>query len=60
MTIKQAREKLSEVGITLSKRSGEFRVNLVGGTESTAYYTDGIDDAVGTGLYMANGMGVTE
>jgi hypothetical protein len=31
----------------------EYRVNFAGGKEATAYYTDDLDDAVGTGHAMA-------
>jgi hypothetical protein len=53
MTIKQAREELGRVGMVLRASDGEFRVNVRGGAESTAYYTNDLDDAVGTGRLMA-------
>lgn len=52
-TIKQAKETLATIGVTVNLTSyGEFRVNLLGGTEWTAYYTDSLEDAVGTGRAM--------
>lgn len=52
MTIREAKAELRKVGVTLNKRNGEFRVNLAGGSEATAYYTDDLDDAYCTGLQM--------
>lgn len=52
-TLVQAKATLRAVGVTISKRHGEYRVNLRGGREATAYYTDDIEDAVNTGLRMA-------
>lgn len=53
MTLATARSILRNLGITLAKRDGEYRVNFTNGLEATAYYTDDIDDAVGTGRAMA-------
>jgi hypothetical protein len=54
MTIRRAKLALHEHGVSLRYRDGEFRVNLAGGNESTAYYTDDLQDAVETGRMMAN------
>lgn len=55
MTLKDAKAKLKPLGITLTRRAAtdEYRVNLVGGNEETAYYTDDLKDAVETGEVMA-------
>jgi len=50
-----ARAQLKALGIQLqySNDYNEYRVNLKGGREATAYYTNDLDDARDTGLYMA-------
>lgn len=53
MTLKQAKRSLSKLGITLSKRDGEYRVNYRAGKESSAYYTNDLTDAYDTGRDMA-------
>lgn len=53
-TLARAKAVLRAVGVTINKRHGEYRVNLLGGREATAYYTDDIQDAVETGLRMAD------
>ena len=52
-TLAQAKATLRSVHVTITKRHGEYRVNLRGGGEATAYYTGDIEDAVSTGLHMA-------
>jgi hypothetical protein len=45
------------MGITIRKTEhDEYRVNYLGGTEATAYYTPHLDDAVQTGTAMAAEM----
>ena len=46
---------LREQGITINWSSEwqEYRVNFINGKEPTAYYTNDIQDAYGTGLAMA-------
>lgn len=55
MTFKQARSELDKIGISLSHGvdDDEFRVNFKSGREATAYYTNDLDDAIGTGRHMA-------
>lgn len=55
-TLKTATAHLRRYGVTLSRChvDGEYRVNLRNGTETTAYYTSDLDDAVDTGVVMAN------
>lgn len=54
LRFKQAVEDLRRLGMTLTKRDGEYRVNFKGATEATMYYTDRLDDAYGTGMMMSN------
>lgn len=54
MTIRDAKLEVAKLGMVLSKTEhGEFRVNFKGGSEATAYYTDDLDDAVGTARLMS-------
>lgn len=48
MTRAQAREALRPLGWTLRKEGSEYRVAPVGGSEDAAYYTNDLEDAVGT------------
>jgi hypothetical protein len=41
-------------------RSGDYRVNFRGGNETTAYYTDSLEDAVNTAVEMARKRGVRD
>lgn len=52
MTIKQATFELRQIGVTLRKQDGEYRVNAKGASEVHAYYTDDINDAVATGRLL--------
>jgi hypothetical protein len=50
----QVRVRLSRLGVTIRRQeTGEYRVNFVGGREATAYYSEDLDDADGTGQAMA-------
>ena len=60
MTLQQAKTIAKTKGFTLRHRDGEYRVNLIGGTEQTAYYTDDRQDAVDTGSVMALSKLVTD
>src|SRR5512132_2054414 len=43
------------LGLTLRQvRSGAYRVNFRDGNETTAYYTDNLEDAVNTAVAMAS------
>jgi hypothetical protein len=48
-TLKQAKTILAEIGATITKRDGEFRVNGKDWPETRAYYTTDIDDASAPG-----------
>ncbi len=50
MTFQEAKSIARHLGLTLRKlRSGDYRVNLRDGNETTAYYTDNLEVAVNTG-----------
>lgn len=55
MNLAKAKEMLLGQGVTINRKraTDEYRVNYAGGGESTAYYTNDLDDAVGTGFLMA-------
>lgn len=56
-TLATVKADLAEHGLTISRKEGEYRVAIAHGTpsekEASAYYTNDIDDAWGTGLEMA-------
>lgn len=53
MTDKQLYTAVRNLGLTISKTCcSEFRINLKGGTEASAYYTDDKDDALATAVDM--------
>ena len=48
MTLQEAKSIARHLGLTLRKvRSSEYRVNFRDGNETTAYYTDNLEDAGG-------------
>ena len=54
MTLQKAKSIARHFGLTLRQlRSGNYRVNFRDGNETTAYYTDNLDDAVNTAIEMA-------
>ena len=54
MTLKKAKSIARRLGFTLREvRSGDYRVNFRDGNETTAYYTDNLEDAVNTAVAMA-------
>jgi hypothetical protein len=54
MTLQEAKSIARRLGLTLRHvRSGDCRVNFREGDESTAYYTDNLEDAVITAVEMA-------
>ena len=53
MTKKTATAILSDLGFTLKKTDyDDYRINVRGGSEATAYYTPDLDDAVNTAQAM--------
>lgn len=62
MTLQHVRTRLRAYGITCTRRpsTDEYRVNVVGGTEDSAYYTNDLGDAFGTGVDMARRLGRVE
>jgi hypothetical protein len=58
MTLQQAKSIARHLGLTLRKVcSGDYRVNLRDGNETTAYYTDNLEDAVNTAVEKARKRG---
>jgi hypothetical protein len=54
MTLQEAKSIARHLGLTLRLvRSGAYRVNFRDGNETTAYYTDSLEDAVKTAVEMA-------
>jgi hypothetical protein len=55
ITLQEAKSIARHLGLTLRQlRSGNYRVNFRDGNETTAYYTDNLDDAVNTAIEMAH------
>jgi hypothetical protein len=53
-TLQEAKSIARHLRLTLRKvRSGHYRVNFRDGNETTAYYTDNLEDAVKTAVEMA-------
>jgi hypothetical protein len=54
MTLQEAKSIARHLGLTLRKvRSGDYRVNFRDGDETTAHYTDNLEDAVNAAVEMA-------
>ena len=54
MTLQEAKSIARHLGLTLrTVRSGAYRVNFRDGNETTAYYTDNLEDAVSAAVEMA-------
>ena len=54
MTLQKAKSIARHLGLTLRELcSGDYRVNFRDGNETTAYYTDKLEDAVNTAIEMA-------
>jgi hypothetical protein len=52
--LQQAKSIARHLGLTLRKvRSGDYRVNFRDGNETTAYYTDNLEDAINAAVEMA-------
>lgn len=61
MTLQEAKSIARHLGLTLRKvRSGDYRVNFPDGQESTAYYTDTLEDAVRAAIEMARTRGESQ
>lgn len=55
LTLERARERVRNLGLVLTKNDNEYRVAPRGGgekAERAAYYTDDLEDAVKTALFM--------
>jgi hypothetical protein len=54
ITLQKAKSIARHLGVTLRKvRSGDYRVNFREGNETTAYYTDNLEDAINAAVEMA-------
>ena len=54
MTLQKAKSIARLIGLTLHQlRFGNYRVNFRDGNETTAYYTDNLEDAVNTAVETA-------
>jgi L-ribulose-5-phosphate 3-epimerase UlaE len=54
MTLQKAKSIARRLGLTLREVcSGDYRVNFRDGNETTARYTDNLEDAVNTAIEMA-------
>jgi L-ribulose-5-phosphate 3-epimerase UlaE len=54
MTLQEAKSIARHLGLTLRQvRSGKYRVNFRDGDETTAHYTDNLENAVNTAVEMA-------
>jgi hypothetical protein len=61
MTLQEAKSIARHLGLTLRLvRSGTYRVNFRDGNETTAYYTDNLEDAVKTAVEMARTRDVVQ
>jgi hypothetical protein len=59
ITLQEGKSIARHLGLTLRKvRSDAYRVNFRDGNETTAYYTDNLDDAVNSAVEMARKRGV--
>lgn len=53
LTLNEVKKTLARVGAVIKRTEfGEYRVNVKGGKEATAYYTNDLKDAELTGLAM--------
>jgi L-ribulose-5-phosphate 3-epimerase UlaE len=53
MTLQKAKSIARHLGLTVRQlRSGNYRVNFRDGNETTAYYTDNLEDAVNAVVAM--------
>ena len=53
MMLREAKSIARHLGLTLRQvRSGKYRVNFRDGDETTAHYTDNLEDAVNTAVEM--------
>ena len=61
MMLQEAKSIARHLGLTLRQvRSGAYRVNFRDGNETTAYYTDNLEDAVKTAVEIARTRDVVQ
>lgn len=56
-TKKAVRAYVRSLGLSVTWKGNEFRVNYPNAGENTAYYSDSADDAIGTAQLMAQHKG---
>ncbi len=60
MSLAKAKTFLRDIGMTIKLRDGEYQVNFANAKNDRAtYYTNDIDDAVSTAIFMAYHEGST-
>jgi Trm5-related predicted tRNA methylase len=52
LTLDAVRRTLRDLGMVITHVDDEYRVNFRNGKEATAYYTNALDDALGTAFAM--------
>lgn len=53
LTLADARTRAQSMGMSLTRKDDEYRVNFRGGCEDTAYYTNDLADALATARDMS-------
>jgi hypothetical protein len=60
VTHQEAKLIARHLGLTLRKvRSGDYRVNFLDADDSTAYYTENLEDAINAAVEMARKRGLS-
>jgi hypothetical protein len=61
MTLQEAKSIARHLGLTLRQvHSAQYRANFRDGNETTAYYTDTLEDAVNAAVEMARKRGTAQ
>ena len=60
MMLREAKSIARHLGLTLRQGGRRYRVNFRDGNETTAYYTDNLEDAVKTAVEMARTRDVVQ
>ena len=53
LSFKRARMELRELGLTLLRKQGEYRVRIIGTADGEGYFTNDLWDAYQTGVRMS-------
>jgi len=54
MTQRETMKQIRDLGLTVSSKNDEWRVNYKNGTEDTAYYCEDKKDALDTAKFMVS------